>query len=686
MISLINKNTVHTIESLNNEFFKDMNWYYKKRKVKLLVDDSSLVIESKNKGVNYLTLFENNTNFSNAKKQLLEFEKSNLIEIKGRQSGNIKVIIYLIEYDKKLKRLNTNRFKLNERVVIEPKPFTKYARLAIRIEGEGELHITKFVASKVDNGLNAVDTLPREMQDIRMACIFDEFSMQSFKDIVTLITFTPHDWRTVLEKDKPDVLMVESAWKGNKGAWQYEVASYNNNSGNRKLKQLIMWCKKNKIPTVFWNKEDPIHFKKFINTAALFDYVFTTDSDKISDYKKHLNHSRVYSLQFAANPSIHNPTTYKEEKKNLISFAGSYYANRHPDRKKDMEDLLSIAKEFGLHIFDRNYQQNKRGDKPDFMFPEKFQENIIGSLKYQDIYKAYKEYRLILNVNSVKFSPTMFSRRVFEGLACGTPIISSYSVGIKKTFNNIVTINESSSEFRNEISQLMTDTFFYRKRAMQGMRLIFNNHTYKHRAEYILDIININYQQIKDDVTIIFCISSNIELSKAKEIINKQTFKNMKIIFLLDLFEGYESVINHYNNGIYSAYLKSYAEKYEGLGEIVSTRYLTIMDIRNSYGENYIEDLVHACIYSDADIVGKKSIQEDENYNYSKYEYQFVDSICEETALFKVSSIYTFHLQEVLHNRDLLIKRLFKQEGMSIYSGDKFSFSSHVNKTKELKE
>ena len=36
------------------------------------------------------------------------------------------------------------------------------------------------------------------------------------------------------------------------------------------LKELTSWCKKNKVPTIFWNKEDPVHFNSFINACKYF--------------------------------------------------------------------------------------------------------------------------------------------------------------------------------------------------------------------------------------------------------------------------------------------------------------------------------------------------------------------------------------------------------------------------------
>src|SRR5690606_8059964 len=212
---------------------------------------------------------------------------------------------------------------------------------------------------------------------IKMACIFDEFSLECFASEVNLITFNTENWKKTLQSEKPDILMVESAWRGNNGAWEYQIGKYNNNNNNAKLKELVSWCKRNRIPTVFWNKEDPIHFEKFIDAASLFDFVFTTDMNMINKYKDLVMHNRVYSMQFAANPAKHNPIKLINEKINKISFAGSYYANRHEDRRKDMDKMLRIASEYGLDIFDRNYERNKREDSH-FRFPEYLAKDIVG--------------------------------------------------------------------------------------------------------------------------------------------------------------------------------------------------------------------------------------------------------------------------------------------------------------------
>ena len=94
-----------------------------------------------------------------------------------------------------------------------------------------------------------------------------------------------------------------------------------------------------------------------------------------------------------------------------------------------MDILLRPSLDFGLDIYDRNL--GLFANEPDlYRFPDIYQPAIKGRLEYDDMVKAYKQYKVFLNVNSVRHSSTMFARRVFELLSCGTPVISTFSKGV----------------------------------------------------------------------------------------------------------------------------------------------------------------------------------------------------------------------------------------------------------------
>ncbi len=487
-------------------------------------------------------------------------------------------------------------------------------RLAIRLTGYGCFSLKNIninVGDEID--IKKVEYEQKinigDIKNLKVAGILDSFTALNLSKECNLITFTPNNWLAVFQREKPDMLFVESAWRGNDDTWQYKIGKYANRDRND-LYKVINYCNLNSIPTVFWNKEDPVHFEKFIDAATMFDYVFTTDRDMISKYKEKLEN--VYTMPFAVQPKLHNPIK-KFERVEGMCFAGSYYDNRHEERRNDMENILEICKNYNLTIYDRNYKYESTTSKTNF--PEQFIENIAGYLKYDEIDKAYKGYKVMVNVNSVKYSPTMFSRRVFEGLACGTPIVSTYSKGIKEMFGEIVICSEDDKKIEESIKELFKDSVAWKAKSLNGIREVMIKHTYTDRLRYMLSKMDLI---IKKDIAKISCIvfvNSMNEIYEAIKIFDGQVYDNKELIIIMESnFEGYIQALNNYNVNDIRCFIGSYVKNnYTNIKDIVNGDYLSYIDLDNKYGENYILDLVIGSIYTDANIIGKSSYYSNKN-------------------------------------------------------------------------
>jgi hypothetical protein len=321
----------------------------------------------------------------------------------------------------------------------------------------------------------------RAVSDLKVAAVVDTFTEACLAPDCDLLTFRPDTWRAALEAERPHLLLVESAWKGNGGSWEFQVGSYTYPAsvGLPHLSELVSWCRDHDVPTVFWNKEDPVHFAKFAEAARLFDVVLTTDADRIPAYEA-LDGARaevVAALPFAAQPVLHHPTRELADRDPRPVFGGTYYRNRHPERREQLEALLDGARNLGLVIFDRTHGQ----ESDSVGFPERFLPHVQGGVPYDEMVRIYREHRLFLNTNSVIQSPTMFSRRVFELLACGTPVVSTPSVGVEAIFGDLVPIVRTAEEARASIEELLTDDARWQRLSAGGMRLVLGGHTYQHR-------------------------------------------------------------------------------------------------------------------------------------------------------------------------------------------------------------
>ncbi|STY59581.1 Uncharacterized protein conserved in bacteria [Mannheimia haemolytica] len=103
---------------------------------------------------------------------------------------------------------------------------------------------------------------------IKLYVISDNLTAQSL--FLENIDFEKFWWRL---RAKKSILFVESAWQGYKNRWKYKIASYPERT-NEKLVRLVEKAKDKGIPTVFWNKEDSVHFDRFIDSAKHFDHIF----------------------------------------------------------------------------------------------------------------------------------------------------------------------------------------------------------------------------------------------------------------------------------------------------------------------------------------------------------------------------------------------------------------------------
>jgi len=326
--------------------------------------------------------------------------------------------------------------------------------------------------------LSVIDGKPNLM------VIMDEFSTTALLADANLIQPTPQNWRALLDENRVDMLVVESAWEGNNGAWHHKVGWYSEEE-IADLKRLIEACRAQNIPTVFYNKEDPVHFNRFSKTSALFDHVFTTDEGCISKYET-LEHSSIQSvdwIQFAAQPDVHHPYDVMLSDRNDIAFAGTYYAGKYPERCEKMDMLFDASKDHGLVIYDRQSD----GGNPQYVFPKRFSSHIRGKLEYQEMLQKHREHRIFLNVNSVEDSPTMAARRIFEIPASGACLVSGPGLAVREVFGNTVPMIYSIEQANATFAALKADEGFLRSTIQNSRRIVLKGHLNNHRLEKMLN-------------------------------------------------------------------------------------------------------------------------------------------------------------------------------------------------------
>lgn len=418
--------------------------------------------------------------------------------------------------------------------------------------------------------------------------VMDEFTTGCFEQEVNLIQPRPDNWYALAEKYKPAAFFIESAWKGNQGSWQFRVAEYSNKPGPE-IALMSQYARERGIPMVFWNKEDPVHHDKFMCSAKLADHIFSTDANTRPSYRKKTGNSNVHALPFAAQPKLHKPAPL-EGRLSRACFAGSWYGNRHAKRGRAMRWLLQAGNKHGLDIYDRNFGTGL------FSFPEEYQAGIKGSLPYKELCAEYSRYRLFLNVNSVTDSPTMFSRRVFELMACGTPVVSTYAKGIEELFeSDAVWMVNSEQEAEEAIHTLLTDDKEWRRRSLLGIREVFSNHTYAHRINQVFTSVGMPpVSNVNPNILLVAKAYDEIDVHSLVKLCDLQIYREFSIIIechggpeLLGLPRpgGVELVPPGY---LASASFEKKSLEYSAVGWLNPLA---------GYGRYYLRDLVNAMSY-----------------------------------------------------------------------------------------
>lgn len=513
---------------------------------------------------------------------------------------------------------------------------------------------------------------------MKIASILDNFTYTCFKYEGDFLQLDSSTWEETLQNEKPDMLFVESAWNEN-----FKKLFRRNPGRDTPCGDPVCWCKQHHIPTVFWNKEDPFHFDYFIEIAKDFDFIFTTDLDCIPRYQAITGHNRVYLLPFAAQIKIHNPVNKDLEKIGDVAFAGTWYNLRH-DRQNEMELLLNPALKYGLHIYDRMYNFTLNRN---YVFPEKYQPNIKGYLPYEDMVNYYKKYNIFLNVNTVKTSPTMLSRRVMELLACGTNIISSQSAAIEKLFPGIVMISKCEEDTEKYLNLLLKDKNLRDRLSLLGQREVFNKHTYRHRFNTILSKVGFRKEKNKlPGVSVIAVTNKPDALYTIIDHFKNQSYLNSELIVIVNN--------NHINleqwSGVKSTNQRIsifQIDEKETLGEcynlairLAKCEFISFFDDEDFYAPNFIGDLINAFDYTDAGIVGK----------YSHYAYiQGLGVLGIRNPDMENRYVDTFPTSAVVIRKDVMDLVKFNpaagnpfpslfcdciQKGIRLYSSDRFNY------------
>lgn len=530
----------------------------------------------------------------------------------------------------------------------------------------------------------AITAVERPNSSLKIGAVLDEFSWSCFASEAELVELRPDTAAKEVEAGI-DLVLVESAWRGNRGQWSYHI---NGAASLEPLGSLVDACAANGVPAVFWNKEDPVGYEAFLDAARLFPVVLTTDVDSVSNYRRDTPARISGSLAFAAQPRRHNPIGRPIDPLRRVCFAGAWRGDKYPDRARQIDELMGPAHELGvLDIFDR-YANHP--DRALLGFPAPYSNDVLGSLSYDETISAYRRYAAFLNVNSVTDSPTMFSRRVFEILACGTPVISTPSLGIDELLGDVVISVASPVDSRRAVEELIADRRSRDRRGHLGYRLVHSAHTYGHRLSEIAAYVGVSHPPVAEPSVAFTCVTNRPHLlDRVVSTFHAQSYSNKHLVIVCNADDFDVSVVRARVADVAGAIVLSLpADK--TLGDCLNAAvqatpadYLAKIDDDDDYGQNYLTDMMLTFGYSGTKIVGKRTYyaylekSERSTLRFPGQEFVDVDEVAGGTLVFTRQLALDVPFRQLPQGTDTAFLRDVAASGERIFSGDRYNFVQH---------
>lgn len=465
--------------------------------------------------------------------------------------------------------------------------------------------------------------------DLNIGIIADEFLFDSFKDVANF-EYISRDDQVIKDYD---FVIFATSWRGIDSSW--DGAAHPNNEKRQEMIELIEKYNKQGIPTIFYSKEDPVNFHLFKSLAKHCQYIFTTAVEVVKNYKEFTGNKNVHVLQFGINPLIHNPVGTRssdaKEFKDEVLFAGSWLT-KYPVRMSETKKLFDaiLREKAPFTVIDRNLHLGN----PRYQFPSKYLSKMAPPVAHDDLMNLHKLIRWSINMNSVKYSETMFANRVYELQAFGNIVLSNYNTGINNMFPNVRMVH-SDDDFRVIYNTKEKDLL---ELQAKGIRNVYNGHTTFHRVQEIAKTIGLDVETYPKEILVVLSNDSEQNLQS----FNQQIYEHKSYILESDLDQT----------------------------NLSSYDFITFFNDEYVYEEYYLNDMYNAFKYVDVDFVTKDENSEAHNYVMSLSDkYKSMIDIESYTLNPKIDSLdngYNLDYLEILKVDDLATVDTNQEKELSV--------------------
>lgn len=286
-------------------------------------------------------------------------------------------------------------------------------------------------------------------------------------DLASLYEKDPECINSIITRVSPDFVISEGGW------WSF-------------WDSLVYTLAQLDIPHIYWAREDPL----FFNTLSLpygrsCRMVLTTAQECLDLYNTNVIEAHV--LMFACLPSFHHRVEADSKLSCDLMFIGTNF-DRFEARERGIDIILRPLVEGNYFI--KIYGNDWWLDSSRKFF---INSNFYGGwLDYEQTRTAYASSKIVLGIHSVDNSPTMMSMRTFEILGCGAFYLTQWTPAIENLFENHKHLvwSKNPEETLHLVDFYLSHPGARERIARQGQNEVYNKHTYNHRAQDLLRLLD----------------------------------------------------------------------------------------------------------------------------------------------------------------------------------------------------
>ena len=282
----------------------------------------------------------------------------------------------------------------------------------------------------------------------------------------------------------------------------------------------------------------------------------------------------------------------------------------------------------------------------------------------------------------------MFSRRVFELSACGTPVVSGHSRALGNVFGDLVALSSGPEQTTEALVELMKSADLRDRIGHLAMRKVFESHLYGHRAESVLRAAGVTAPSRERSISVVLPTNRPEQVDHAIEQVARQIHRPLQLVLVLHGVPTDGVAERARKAGLENVVVVT-ADPSLTLGSVLNLgieaadgAYLAKMDDDNVYGAHYLSDLASAFDYTTAGLVGKGAHYCEMRTHgvtllrFPHLEHTEAELIQGGTILADGDLLRKMRFADLPRAIDSDLLRRALRDKVGVYSGDRFNFVS----------